>query len=89
MVFDTNLTFKLIGISYSDYNGDKFKQVKGVKFSLLYAYSRCWLIFTVYDFSRFLILALYPRTNNGKHGAIGYYLCDFAGLVSGKSYRYK
>ena len=84
MVFNTNNAFKWIGIFYSDYDGNKFKKIR----ILSYAYSWFWGIYIIFDLIRFLILAFYPRINS-KHGPIGYYLCDFAGFIYDKSYKYK
>lgn len=70
MTFNLNSAFKWTGISYTDYDGDQFAKIKGFKAYLVYGYSRFWLIFIIYDFVRFSILALYPR-NTIAHELMG------------------
>ena len=54
MVFDTNLAkIKWIAIAWTDYDGEKFKKIDGLKSIVFFVYSRFWISFIIYDATRF------------------------------------
>ena len=84
-VFNTNLTFKLLGLVYGDYNAKNGKfENSNLKSSLLYVYSKFLLALGIYDLIRYVTLAILP-----KDPGIGYefYLCDFCSPINGKPYK--
>lgn len=83
MTFNTNLAFKLFAFFYGDYDGETI-QTKRTKSALLFIYSRFWILVTIYDIIRFMVLIILP---NSKHEVLEFYLCDFASAIKGKPYK--
>ena len=81
MAFNMNSAFKMMAIVHGNYDGQVF--VNDGRSAFLYAYSRFWIIFTIYDFLRFMILAILPRD---KHLYLEFYLCDYGSVITDKSY---
>ena len=82
MTFNMNSAFKMMAIVHGNYDGQKF--VNDGRSALLYGYCRFWIIFTIYNFIRFMILVILPRD---KHLYLEFYLCDFGSVIKGKSYK--
>ena len=82
MTFNMNTAFKMLGIVYGNYDGQKF--VNDSRSTLAYAYSKFWIIFTIYDFFRFTALVFTPRS---KHLYLEFYLCDYCSVIKSNSYK--
>ena len=81
MVFDTNLAFQWLGLSYGHFDGKQFVK-DPFKFALLKFYFKFWSLYIALNMSRCFALAIIPRDT-----IWGLYLCDFANLNRSVYYR--
>ena len=77
-----NSAFKMMAIVQGNYDGEKF--VNDRRSTLLNGYFGFWIIFTIYDIIRYMILDILPRD---KHLYLEFYLSDFCSVIKGKSYK--
>lgn len=74
MVFNTNLAFQLLGLSYGHFDGQNFVK-DPLKFSLLRFYFWFWSLAIAFDIVRCISVCFVPRDT-----IWGFYLCDYANL---------
>lgn len=78
MTFDINRSFKVIPFVWGEWDGERFRAAGFVGTQLPYLWTRFWWLFTVYDFVRYMILAVLPSSY---HPNLEFFLGEFTWLA--------
>lgn len=79
--FDTIQAFKWLSFIWAgDYDAktQTFVRSGAFKSAALFAWSRFWWFFMIYDFLRYVTLALFP---GHEYGPLEFYLCDYGQAI--------